>query len=105
MEYKLKFTSEQKAIKYLYEKGIIDAQKVTDESEKVTWIAGKKKPRTHAVVWIGKIVDTPAKYDEQGQKIKKATFKKGYHVDIMLKDSEDFGSYKINVKTPNHRFG
>ncbi len=104
MEYKLKFTSEQKAIKHLYEKGIIDAQKVTDDNDKVTWKAGKKKLRTHAVVWVGKIVDTPAEYDEQGQKIKKATFKKGYHVDIMLKDSEDFGSYEISVETPVHTF-
>jgi len=104
MEYKLKFTSEQKAIEYLHKKGIINAKKVTDDNGKTTWKAGKKTARSYAVVWVGKVVDTPAEYDEQGQKIKKATFKKGYHVDVMLKDTEDFGSYKINVKTPNHKF-
>ena len=104
MEYKFNFPNKQKAIEYLHKKGIINAKKVEDDNGKEVWTAGKKTARTHAVVWVGKIVDTPAEYDEQGQKIKKATFKKGYHVDVMLKDTEDFGSYKINVKTPNHKF-
>lgn len=53
---------------------------------------------TKAVVWIGKIVDVPATEETE------ATFIDGYHVDVMLTETRDFGSAETLPKTPAHKF-
>jgi hypothetical protein len=60
--------------------------------------------RTHSVVWVGKIVDVEANYDDEGNELTAATFIEGYHVDVMLKDTEDFGAYEVHPDTPNHKW-
>lgn len=80
MIYKLKYNSEAESIADLTEKGVI----------------GSKK--THAIVYIGLIMDTPPVLDEDMNVIEEATFLDGYHVDIMTDDIIEF----TNALTPNN---
>ena len=59
---------------------------------------------TQAVVYIGKIVDVPATFDEEGEVLTDATFLDGYHVDVMLNEVVDFGTNEINPNSPSHTF-
>ena len=94
MIYRLKYTDKEAAQQDLLSRGIL--QEV--EGELV------KADRTHAVVYVGRIVDVPAELDDEGNVIAEATFIEGYHVDVMLKDEEDFGAYEVFPETPSHNF-
>jgi hypothetical protein len=59
-------------------------------------------PSTHAVVYIGKIVDTPAVIENM-EVIKEATYLEGYHVDIMTDENIEF-SNEIKPNNPIHVF-
>ena len=94
MIYRLKYTDKGAAQADLLERGIL--QDV--EGDLV------KSDRTHAVVYVGQIVDVPAELNDQGEVITEAIFIEGYHVDVMLKDEEDFGAYEVFPNTPSHNF-
>jgi hypothetical protein len=91
MIYKLKFTDKDQALTTLIEKGVID--------EQGNYING-----THAVVYIGVIVDQQGTYDEEGNELTPPTFLDGYHVDIMTTDTIDFGANEVQVNNPIHSF-
>jgi len=91
MIHKLKFTNKDQAFTILEEKGVIDAD-------------GNYINGTHAVVYIGAIVDQQGTYDEEGEQLTPATFIDGYHVDVMTDDVIDFGSFEIFPNNPKHKF-
>ena len=87
--YKLNYTDKETAIADLIDKGVIDEQGYTNA--------------TQAVVDIGKIVQTDATYDEQGNEITPAIYADGYHYDVMTSDEIVFES-EIQVTSPKHSF-
>ena len=50
---------------------------------------------TAAVVNIGKIVEFPATYDDEGNELTPAVFYPGWAYDIMSSDILDFGTYEV----------
>jgi hypothetical protein len=88
---KLKFTDKDQALKTLIDKGVIDEQ-------------GKYINGTHAVVYIGVIVDQQGTYDEEGNELTPATFIDGYHVDVMTDDAINFGELEVFPNNEVHKF-
>jgi len=94
--YQLKYTDKQAAIFDLMDKGVLQSKEAyEDEPLRVT----PNTEITKAVVWVGQIVDVPATDETE------ATFIDGYHVDVMLTETRDFGSAETFPKTPTHKFG
>jgi hypothetical protein len=91
MIHKLKFTDKDQALKTLIDKGVID--------EQGDYING-----THAVVYIGVIVDQQGTYNEEGNELTPPTFVDGFHVDIMTDDTIDFGAFEVVTNNPVHKF-
>jgi hypothetical protein len=91
MIHKLKFTDKAQAVATLQNKGVID--------EDGNYING-----THAVVYIGVIVDQQGTYDEEGNELTPPTFLDGYHVDIMTTDTIDFGEDEVFPNSEVHKF-
>jgi len=91
MIHKLKFTDKDQALTTLIDKGVIHED-------------GKYINGTHAVVYIGAIVDIEGTYDEDGNELTPPTFVDGYHVDIMTDDAIDFGANEVKVNNPIHSF-
>jgi len=88
---KLKFTDKDQALTTLIDKGVIDAE-------------GNYINGTHAVVYIGAIVDIEGTYDEEGNEVTAPTFIDGFHVDIMTDDTIDFGAFEVVTSNPKHLF-
>ena len=98
--YQLKYTDKQAAIFDLMDKGVLLKKLTYDEDERLEDL--KVTPNTEitkAVVWVGQIVEVPATEETE------ATFIDGYHVDVMLTETRDFGSAETFPKTPAHKFG
>ena len=91
MIYKLKYTDKAEAIQHLKDLNVID------ENEQYTAI-------THAVVYIGLIVDEQGEYNDQGEEITAPTFLNGYHVDVMTNKIVTFGSKEIFPTNEKHKF-
>jgi hypothetical protein len=87
--YKLKYQDEAEAIADLTAKGVI-----TEEGY---------APETAAVVYIGRIVDTPATFTDEGEIDTEATFIEGYHVDIMTSATIEFDNEE-HPTNPAHTF-
>jgi hypothetical protein len=100
--YKLKYNSQTAAIDDLIDKGVIATWSFTDEEET------EKHPKTYsrdtvAVVYIGRIVDQPATFTEEGEIDTEATFLDGYHVDIMTSATIEFDNEE-QPTNPVHTF-
>ena len=91
MIYQLKYTDKAEAITHLKSVGVLD------DEEQYTAI-------THAVVYIGLIVDVAGTYDVDGNELTAPTFIDGYHVDVMTKTAIDFGTYLVVPNSPHHQF-
>ena len=104
MRYKLKYTDENEALTDLMDKGVIQDRKYEDEDGNVVLKRTPYTDITEAVVYLGKIVDEPATFDEEGEVLTDATFLDGYHVDVMLNEVVDFGTNEINPNSPSHTF-
>jgi hypothetical protein len=89
MIYKLIYTNEAEAIADLLAKGVLVDINTYAQS-------------THAVVYIGKIVDTPAVVENM-EVITPATFIDGYHVDVMTDLEIEFENAVI-PNNPKHNF-
>lgn len=90
--YKLRYNNESESLDDLIAKEVINEDKFYTDI-------------TEAVVYIGKIVDVPATFDEEGEVLTDATFLEGYHVDVMLNEAVDFGENEIVIDNPKHTFG
>lgn len=84
MIYKLKYESEQQAIADLKAKGVVDS------------------PNTHAIVYIGLIMDTPPVMNGM-EVITEATYLDGFHVDVMTEDEIQFDN-ALTPNNPKHTF-
>jgi hypothetical protein len=87
--YKLKYQDEAEAIADLTAKGVI-----TEEGYGTD---------TVAVVYIGRIVDTPATFTDEGEIETEATYIEGYHVDIMTSATIEFDNEE-QPTNPVHTF-
>src|SRR6056297_1061147 len=104
MEYKLKYKDENEALTDLMDKGIIQDRKYEDEEGNIVVRRTPYTDITEAVVYIGKLVDQPATFDEEGEVLTDATFLEGYHVDVMLNEAVDFGENEVVTNNPRHTF-
>jgi len=90
-EYKLKYATKAAAEKDLITKEVIDQDL-------------NLKQGTHAVVWLGQLVDTPAVF-EGGKEVQKATYLDGYHVDIATDNEYQFSKgVEQHPANPKHLF-
>ena len=87
----LKYTDKEAAQTHLQEVGVLDLE---NEYTSIT----------HAVVYIGAIVDVAGTCDEEGNELTPPKFVEGYHVDVMTKTDVDFGAYVVTPTNPNHKF-
>jgi len=90
--YKLQYQDKAEAIADLKVKGCLDED-------------GVRMPLpTHNVVFIGKIVETTATYDDEGNQLTAPKFKEGYHVDVM-DEREDlvFNAERTYPENPYHK--
>jgi hypothetical protein len=100
--YKLKYADKTAAIDDLIEKGVVISWAFTDEEE-TEKVAKTYSPETAAVVYIGRIVDTPATFTDEGEIDTEATFLDGYHVDIMTSATIEFNNEE-HPANPVHTF-
>jgi hypothetical protein len=94
---KLIYTDHESAITDLLAKGVLINTTDLNGNEINTYAQS-----THAVVYIGKIVDTPAVVEDM-KVIKEATYLKGYHVDVMTDLDIEFDN-GITPNNPKHLF-
>jgi hypothetical protein len=94
---KLIYTDHDSAIADLLAKGVLINTTDLQGNEINTYA-----PSTHAVVYIGKIVDTPAVVEDM-KVIKEATYLEGYHVDVMTDLDINFEN-AIKTNNPKHTF-
>jgi hypothetical protein len=97
MIYKLIYTDHDSAITDLLSKGVLINTTDLDGNEINTYAQS-----IHAVVYIGKIVETPAVVENM-EVIKEATYLKGYHVDVMTDLEIEFDN-AITPNNPKHLF-
>ena len=94
MIYQLRYKDQEAAIADLTKKGVL--------------VEGKEgliyAPETHAVVYIGKIVDKPATINAEGEIETEATYLDGYHIDLMSDKKLTFKN-KVTPASPVHKFG
>lgn len=83
--YKTNFQTEKQGKDYLLNLGVL-----IEVDEEIVF-----SKNTAAVVNIGKVVKTPATYDEDGNVITPAVYYDGYAFDIMSSDILDFGTYEV----------
>ena len=96
--YKTNFPTEQEGIEYLIEKGVW--QEVTEEGQtSMQYING-----TQAVVNIGKIVKTPATYDESGEETEPNIYYDGWNFDIMTTQDLDLEGFEVIPTKEAHSF-
>lgn len=87
--YKTVFDTEAQGKQVLIDKGVW--QEVTEESvTSMQYINGTK-----AVVYIGKVVKTPATYDKDGNELTPPIYYDGVAYDIMSADDLDFGDNEV----------
>jgi hypothetical protein len=94
---KLIYTDHDSAIADLLAKGVLINTTDKEGNEINTY-----SQSTHAVVYIGQIVDTPAVVEDM-KVIKEATYLKGYHVDVMTDLEIEFDN-AITPNNPKHLF-
>jgi hypothetical protein len=94
---KLIYTDHDSAIADLLAKGVLINTTDLNGNEINTY-----SQSTQAVVYIGKIVDTPAVVENM-EVIKEATYLKGYHVDVMTDLEIEFDN-AITPNNPKHLF-
>ena len=94
---KLIYTDHESAIADLLAKGVLINTTDLQGNEINTYA-----PSTHAVVYIGKIVDTPAVVEDM-KVIKEATYLEGYHVDVMTDLEIEFEN-AVEPKNAKHAF-
>lgn len=92
--YKLQYTDKATGDADLLSKGTYEVV----ESEQV-YING-----TQAIVYIGKIVEIPAKYDKDGHEITPPVYFEGVYYDLMTTEEFDFGTNEIFPTDCVHSF-
>jgi hypothetical protein len=97
--YKLRYNDKQTAINDLIAKGVII--QTTDLNGNTT-IANTAI--TQAVVELGIIVLTSGTYDAEFNEITAPIYADGYHFDIMVNETIDFGTARVTPTNVKHTF-
>jgi hypothetical protein len=92
--YKAVFDTKEQGTEYLLNLGVI----IEQEGENVF------APTTAAVVYIGKVVEIPATYDDEGNIITPAVYYDGFAIDVMSSLDLDFGSFMVYPIEAAHSF-
>ena len=87
--YKAVFDTKEQGTEYLLNIGVLIEQD-SDEGVEIVFA-----PTTAAVVYIGKVVEIPATYDDEGNIITPAVYYPGFAIDVMSSETLDFGSYAV----------
>ena len=87
--YKTVFDNEQQGKDYLISQGVWE--EVTEEG--VTSMQFTNG--TAAVVYIGKVVEFPATYDDEGHELTPIIYYDGVAYDVMSSDTLDMGDYEV----------
>ena len=96
--YKTNFSTEQVGKETLIAKGVW--QEVTEEGvTSMQYING-----TQAVVNIGKVVEFPATFDEDGNELTPTIYYDGWAYDIMSTATLDFGANEVYPAEAAHSF-
>jgi len=103
MRYKLKYKEEKEALTDLMDKGIIQDRRYEDDDGNIVVTRTPYTDITEAVVYLGKIVDEPATFDDEGEVLTDATYLDGWHVDVMTNVEVTFENV-TNPKNPKHKF-
>ena len=90
MIYKLNYSDKETAIKDFLKKGVYI--EVEDLNKEKSLVYGKG---IQAIVEIGKIVEVPGTYDEQGNVIVEPIYYDGVFYDVMTTTIIDFGTNEI----------
>jgi hypothetical protein len=96
--YKLQYTDKAEGDADLFAKAtyeIVTEEGVTQD----VYING-----TQSIVYIGKIVKTPATYDDEGVELDSAVYYDGVFYDIMTTKEVDFGDKEVLPTKFNHTF-
>ncbi len=99
--YKTVFDTEEQGKEVLIQKGVWE--EVTEEGvTSMQYING-----TESVVNIGKVVEIPATYDDEGNILTPAVYYPGWAYDIMSTDTLDFGDKEVypGAKSAHSFFG
>ena len=91
-DYKLKYPTKEAAIADLVAKEVIEL-----DNDKI-----KYKQGTHAVVFVGVLINTPPVIVD-GEITEEATLLDGYHVDILCEAEIEFEN-EVFPQNPKHRF-
>jgi len=86
--YKAVFDTKEQGTEYL-----LNIEVLVETDEQIVFA-----PTTAAVVYIGKVVEIPATYDDEGNIITPAVYYDGYAIDVMSSKTLDFGSYAVYPK-------
>lgn len=98
MEYKLKYSDRETAIKDLVARGIY----IETEFEGVTWLYFGQG--IDAIVEAGIICLTQPTFDEDGKELTPAVYAEGYHFDILTDNVYEFGTIRIFPKNSRYTF-
>lgn len=87
--YKTSFPTEQEGFDYLVSQDVW--QEVTEEGvTSMQYING-----TQAVVNIGKVIEIPATYDDEGHELTPPIYYDGWSYDVMTTDTLDMGTFEV----------
>lgn len=75
----------------------------TDKAEAMSDALLQSNDSIEAIVHVGRIVETEAIFDEEGNGVAPATLKAGYCVDVMSNKIIDFENI-VFPKSPSHKF-
>ena len=95
--YKAVFDTKEQGIEYLLNIGVL-VEDLEQEGENVF------APTTAAVVYIGKVVEIPATYDDEGNIITPPIYYDGYAIDVMSSETLDFGEFMVYPVEAAHSF-
>ena len=92
--YKANFETKEQGTEYLLNIGVL-----VEQNEEIVFAKD-----TAAVVYIGKVVEIPAKYDAEGNIITPAVYYDGYAIDVMSSIKLDFGEFAVYPIEAAHSF-
>ena len=96
--YKLNYTNKETALKDLIKKGVYKEAKDLNDEIVLSYGQG-----VQAIVEIGLVIDTPAVIVDN-EIVTPATYIDGYHFDIMINNTIDFGTNRMTPTTCVHSF-
>ncbi|MFT5760942.1 MAG: hypothetical protein ACI8WA_000043 [Polaribacter sp.] len=92
--YKLRFSTKEEGVSFFQNENL--TRLIEDEV--------CNQEGVHAIVDIGRIVETPGEMDNDGNIITEPTYLDGFHFDIMC-EQEIISDKIVTPSSPSHKFG